>query len=422
MKKKIVACLLALTLLLTLSACGTEGSIRRNRNVLTVCIDAGDNSVFLERDMYDFMYTFRQVTGIEEVEFIYLPKPGVERDTLLQRMRTELMSGAGPDVFIARCGLADNTLFPYPEKIMNNGFFLPLDDYMENNTEYTEWNRQEQVILAAGRNEEGQQLIPLSYSFAVQVHPKSELDIEKPDHPVTFEEALSDPALSALYSEFYNCRSVSETSDGDEFEGIWSGLAADIMGNPADFENEELTFTEEELLSVMKTIYSLPRDRSALGIHYDEIDQPLLLPNYDQPFTLLPLYTTNGGMCAAIGSFIAINRNTKRAEEAYTFLDFFMREKTQLKSIVFDSVTFGLPLFSDAYKEEYSHFGSSLTAEAFEELTETKEQITDVVFYTELSNDLARLFSDCWEAYKAGAPYEEMVHEAYELMQRKVKE
>ena len=282
-------------------------------------------------------------------------------------------------------------------------------------------DRQEQVILAAGRNEEGQQVIPLSYSFAVQVHPKSELDIEKPDHPVTFEEALSDPALSSLYSEFYNCRIVSITSDGGEFDGFWSGLAANIMGRLADFETEELTFTEEELLSVMDTIYALPRDRYIRSTRYEEIDNPSILPSYAQPFTLLPFYTTSGGMCAQVDSFIAINRNTKRAEEAYTFLDFFMREKTQLRSIIFKSVAPGLPLFSDTYKEDYPYFDDTLTAEAFKELTETKEQITDVVF-NDLSTDLARLFYDCWTAYNNGEPYEEMVHEAYEQMQRKVRE
>ncbi len=47
------------------------------------------------------------------------------------------MSGKGPDVFIVACpgGVFNNpseALFAVPEKAMQNGLFLTLDDYIEN--------------------------------------------------------------------------------------------------------------------------------------------------------------------------------------------------------------------------------------------------------------------------------------------------
>ncbi len=418
MIRKLIAVLLCFCILLPLSACGEVGT---RRDVLTVCMDAGVNSVFLERNMYDFMYSFRQVTGIEEVELIYLPEQGVERETMIQRIRTELMSGAGPDIFIAKCGSADYALFPYPNKIMNSGFFLPLDDYMENNTEFTVWDRQEQVILEAGRNEEGQQLIPLSYTFKFQVYDKSELDINKPDHPLTFEEALSDPELSALYSSFYNCRNIY-MSQGEESHGFSPAYLEYILGTWVDFENEQLLLTEEELFSVVEKTLSLPEDLSIDGTNYHEPLLAAMLPQLAQPFTLLPLYNINGGVTAEVDTFMAINRNTKRAEEAYTFLDFFMREKTLLQSNVAKDIIHELPLFRDAYKEEYPYNGKALIPEAFEEFTEAKEQITEVIFTNELSKDLALMFSECWRASIAGTPFDTIVHETYEQMQRKLRE
>lgn len=207
-------------------------------------------------------------------------------------------------------------LFEFPQKSMENGLFLPLDDYMENHAQFADWDKQEQVILEAGRNDEGQQIIPLDYSFGVQVHPKSSVDLEKPDHPVTFEEALSDPELSELYSVFYNCSSNFMYGGEINEDSFSPGLACLIMGMPADFEKEELGFTEEELLSVMDTMFSLPKDQGleGTGTGYKEIIDVGFLPQYDQPFTILPLYTTDGVLHANISSFIAINRNTKRPE------------------------------------------------------------------------------------------------------------
>lgn len=99
-----------------------------------------------------------------------------------------------------------------------------------------------------------------------------------------------------------------------------------------------------------------------------------------------------------------------------------MSEEIQLNSLVASRFTDNLPLFSDAYRKEHPHQQSYLTDEAFEELKETKEQITSVSFYNEISSDLALLFINCREAYKAGSSYEEIVHDAYERMQRKVRE
>ncbi len=425
MLKKILALLLVLSLLLSLSACAADTGgtgLFRTKDTLKVCIDSLNDPSSVKMYMYDFMYSFTQVTGIENVEFEYLPTSGVERETAIQRIRTELMSGSGPDVFLVKCTSADFALFPYPEKVMEAGFFLPLDEYMENSTQYTEWDKQNQVVLAAGRNDEGQQIIPLSYHCPIQVHDKAKLDVEKPDHPLTFGEILSDPELTSLYSEFYNCQNIY-LDNGENFYSIWPGQFSYIPGKLADFETEELLFTEEELLSTVEQIFSLPLDKDVADTEYTEVYGPSYLPQLAQPFTLLPLYSMDGGVAVTIDSIAAINRNTKMPEEAYAFLDFFMREKTQLTSFVYHAFAgVGIPLFDDVYKEGYAYNGRTLTNEAYAEFADLKSQITAANFYDDLSNDLAQMMKACWETNKEGLPLDDIVHETYELMQRKVKE
>lgn len=56
------------------------------------------------------------------------------------------MSGGGPDAFIMSNNYGDeneqkSSLFKYPQKSMEMGLFLSLDEYMENNTQFTEWDK-----------------------------------------------------------------------------------------------------------------------------------------------------------------------------------------------------------------------------------------------------------------------------------------
>ena len=91
--------------------------------------------------------TLNKVPGFGE-EFMYqleiLPPAfsAQERDIAITRVRTEMMAGKGPDVFLmdmtcsfkslsANSGKLLDPLFRFPEQAMDNRLFLPLDEYME---------------------------------------------------------------------------------------------------------------------------------------------------------------------------------------------------------------------------------------------------------------------------------------------------
>ena len=62
-----------------------------------------------------------------------LPPEGQERSAALTRIRTEILAGKGPDVFICTCwvpGFGEEGLFKFPNQAMENRIFLPLDDYI----------------------------------------------------------------------------------------------------------------------------------------------------------------------------------------------------------------------------------------------------------------------------------------------------
>ncbi|MBP3704835.1 MAG: hypothetical protein J6I98_04790 [Clostridia bacterium] len=123
-----------------------------------------------------------------------LPASGPERANALKRLRTEIMAGEGPDVFIMLCAGGFNSgeaFFQVPEKAMKNGLFLPLYEYLEN-AQFMEWDKQTAVIMAVGRDEYGQQLLPMAYTLPLTYYRASDIESVKPGAETTWDDMLAD--------------------------------------------------------------------------------------------------------------------------------------------------------------------------------------------------------------------------------------
>lgn len=444
--RKFISLLLCFCMLLPLVSCGTnepDGNLlvfgnANAKDALRICIDvSASNDQELKLALGDFWISLQQSGGLEGVIFEIVPDSNVNdiaaRNTAISRLRTEIMAGTGPDVFILQ-GMYGNEftemLIPYPQKSMELGMFLPLDEYMENSTEFTEWDKQEQAILAAGRNKEGQQIIPLSYTLPLQVCPQADLQVDKPDTLLTWDDTMHDPDWAEIYKGFNDCSRLERRTQMDGTVETVRSIEyyfAYVIGAIADFEQEELLFTEEELLERVTEVLKL----------HDEDIQPGIFSEYmlsrqisnAAPVTMLPLYSSDGGVTAEVNSFAAVNCNTKYPDEAFTVIDLLLRENTQLNSSLFRNILCGgpgvtaAPLLSDAYNPDQA-FGSGfhLAEESCRELTDIKEQITAVNFKGDLTTDLNVLPIQCRDSDVSGKSIEELVHETYELMQRKVRE
>jgi len=230
--KKIIAILLtAVMLVLVFSGCGGQGGVyfgdELSKESLRICVDSWRSDPVEEQRMKDAEAFFESLAselkvqcGIEKITFELLPQSSVKRSTKLQRLRTEIMAGEGPDLFIVQttCNsmnsdLYKDALFNYPEKSMEVGLFLPLDEYMENSSRFTDWDAQTQAVLEAGRNREGQMLIPMVYHIPLLIYPAEGVDI-----PYTTElsrrDILDDEDTAKLGAVLYSA--ISYKKDGDE--------------------------------------------------------------------------------------------------------------------------------------------------------------------------------------------------------------
>ena len=414
--KKILSIILAICLLiLTFSACAEKNTnltygAQIDKDTLRICIDVESSDVIrpdrsaINIEYRNFVEQIKKGIGMKNIALEIVPSDGEEREGTLTRLRTEIMSGGGPDVFILgstgslsgshlRGYAYDTTLLNYPEKSMENSLFLPLDEYIENNTQFTDWDAQTKAVLDAGRTAEGQVVIPLTYSFPLTVYPRDEVTIPYTTE-LSMQDVLENPETAGLGAVLYTSLS------GTNYDGVESGRAIAVerlpylLGKLANYEQEELLFTEEDLYEVLSSMHSL---HNAV----EENEQPSIT-NYNMAFSidlirkaqfetdmaLVPHYSQNGGVTASVQSYAAVNRNTRFPEEAFAVIDYIMQEEMQMQSQLYSElIRLGgdFTLQNDLGLEEKPLCGQNyFSPEMYNDLMQIKNQITAVNFRSEL--------------------------------------
>ena len=290
---------------------------------LTICITAD----LYEADARNFCRKVKDLldyhTGTSvKLEWVVLPEFDDDdgASAMLTRLRTELLAGGGPDVFICGgpgAGLAqdDNgrsnftNLFPVPEKMLYNDTFLPLDGLLEN-PQYMHPENFQSTVLAAGRTEQGQLILPTIFTYSAVVLDKGELEGPAPE-------------------------SLKELAESPREVALFTTNIAFMVGRLADFRTDEPLFSEEELqdLAVQAMEFN---ERGVNVVRENPNCTPLYLWNFGRhqlgmmfqdnegkkkDYAILPQWDREGGVTARIEQFVAVNRNTKQANNAMFLLD-----------------------------------------------------------------------------------------------------
>lgn len=288
--------------------------------------------------------TLNKVPGFGE-DFIYqievLPPlfQKQDRDNIMTRVRTEIMAGKGPDLFLCShrlygydAGPDDMPFFKFPVQAMSNRIFLPLDDYIEE-AGNIDWDSMQPVVMEAGRNQEGQQIVPLSYTFETAIFDGSYTPEAK--FPMTWQQMTEDPdpnIRAASYGHMYN-----------------------IIGELADYSKDAPAFTEEELLGwvtkqydIWQTVPKEYRDVKCIMMdqgYLSDLDEKFSLGGKEE-YTMIPLCNISGGVTASITTFAAINRNARYPDEAFKVIEYLLDPEVQQTSTLFQFCTQGLPVYT----------------------------------------------------------------------------
>ena len=130
-----------------------------------------------------------------KASIVVIPRNEEKAELKIASLNTELMAGEGPDVFIlkAKQPLEEGNLtglFPDPQKAISTGVFLKLDDYIAR-AKYMDPSTFPSLILNAGKNKDGQYILPYAYDYALAAYNTS--DLAHPDQlPMSWNEVVSE--------------------------------------------------------------------------------------------------------------------------------------------------------------------------------------------------------------------------------------
>lgn len=348
------------------------------------------------------------------VELEVLPVENSDYDAQLTHLRTEIMSGGGPDVFLLSCGYSGRNgnakdLFPNPEHAMFAGFFLPLDEYLPK-ARLMEWDKLEPVVMAAGRTQQGQMLLPVFYSLPFGVL----LGEEGPVLPGDWNEALGSE-LQGVKDVYADCLMVQ-------------GLRAMAFEQVADNENEELLITKEELLQRVKEAVELSRGRMEIpaeesGSSVEGAGQGGFLPKkpmltFDEisgrereGVTWFAPKNPSGGITAQVTLYCGINRNTKHPAEAFDIVDMLMSKDFQRLEVFWNNTArkkqapvrmfataagSGIPVHRDILStEEDSMLYQQISAAQRQALDQARAGVSFCYFPSNADEEMKYLFLKC---------------------------
>lgn len=338
MFKKTMALMMAL-LLLGLAGCTGP---KRTGETIDIITDEGKKTVPLIRLVTDVYWdqtnlnsALRTVPGNGRefhVSCEALPREDPERDNYLTRMRTEMMAGKGPDVFLmdmtcsfkslsANSGKLLDPLFRFPEQAMDNRLFLPLDEYMEASS--TNYDAFRADLMEACSNEEGQQILPLTY--AVDTVPLKEGTYDFPEESALTQQGMLESGDLRLeyYASFLN------------------HMPLQYFGRDADYGKEELTFTEDELYEQAMIWYEhwkrFDEGYYESIINSDGFDLGLgMFTKPEAGYDFFPARNRDDGVTAYVDIAGMINRNTCCPEYAFRVLETLSGE-----SVMRDSALYG---------------------------------------------------------------------------------
>lgn len=433
MKKGIAAlCLLAMVLGMLGGCRKTEPEASQSAGaspealpVIHMCVDAaytaGGGSPWPE--LLDAVPGMgREFTVLREA----LPVKDPERDAQLTRIRTEVMAGKGPDLFFCDCldiyylpDVSSGALFPFPEAAMDRRIFLPLDDYIAK-AQRMEWDQLLPAVMEAGRGEEGQMLLPLAYRFAAMGYDREKFQL-KEALPMTWDQMLESQD-----------QLVQNAAALTSFDGV--------LGALADYDREELRFSQEELLLRAEQVWG--QEEKWRGGQLDEIYEwneeagffrpkegvePLNFGNFERAqidghadlslsgkeYIMVPLYNTAGGVTAQVTAFAAINRNTQFPEECFRVLDTLL-SKSQLQKSGIYACMGGIAPYQGLGSSTEPFCGWHMNDWNWEQFNQIVGQINAAQFYTPLNEELGKIVP---ERFNNGTPMEKIVPGVYRTME-----
>ena len=365
--KKLVSLLLCLFLLFgCCSACEKEPeqepeeAVETGPVTLTVVTEEIEGVAGLNRDFTDALFgavgNFRMTHRDIKVDLEILPTDKEERQIRLQKLRTDLMAGKGPDVFLLPSGMVRgggglrDPLFANVEMAMRNLYFTDLSEYYDADEDLKREELQ-QDIMDAGVLDGARYVLPLGFNMPVVCYVPDRLEGA----------GLTEEELRAPLGEFLGAALESGNVYNEWFASVLPDTTLCLFQPLFDFETGRLLLDREAVYAVSRQKWQLQKEgaeydwpaRHTLNLESymeskrwkfllqansvafvleelsDAADMLGMGKNEDVDVKVTPMRTMGGEVAAEVTYYGAVSANSNYPAEAYEFLRTFLSAGVQ---------------------------------------------------------------------------------------------
>lgn len=315
-----------------------------------------------------------------------LSKDEMKRENQLQKMRTQIMAGEGPDIYILETDdeLTDKSnkkesLFANVNKTMESGVFESLTSYMEAD-DY--WGEQpmDDVFLKVGQMDEQQYLLPLAC-----------------DYYVLTGKNVDEPELGNNIMEWLSYINVTDDDTIKNDCSLIEMQSARLFQPAIDYENKSVTIEKEKWISYM-TGYLVPywkawyemehTDESMYYVWNIQLVMDDMQMVADETYNLCKIIPgLEGERKATVKAWGAVGNNSEYKQEAYDFLMLFLNDyatKDEQSGVDERVGVDGIPTQARALEQYMER--NDISKEQQELIMASFEQINVVYFPTEVEN------------------------------------
>ena len=187
------------------------------------------------------------------IELEMLPSAPEEREARLEELRTEIMSGGGPDIYLLQ-GSGDDALFSDATQAMRNGLFYDINTLYESDDGLGK-EALVAAVMNAGAIGNARYILPLRYNFPMVYTTEAALkaaglDVEK---------------ISTGVNILYDTLAATGDPDWTRYSWPWyynSSLC--VFPNIIDYETQTVSLSTGEVMEYLQRIQAL----SNAGITY----------------------------------------------------------------------------------------------------------------------------------------------------------
>ena len=386
MKRKFAILLSAMLLMQMVCGCGgtaSSGTASASASTDSTASKSSEKAVIVT-DEQDFTHEngitrlAKEIYGDLNVEFFVLSEDAQERETQISSLRVEIMAGGGPDGYLFSSPASNiayegdsrpAALFPDVQRTMQAGAFLPLDDYIKE-SEYLHPEDHFAPVFDAGKNDEGQVVLPITYYASVFLLDKAQ---------------LADPDFTPkTWDELVNCEDTAVLKAVRSCLYYWCGAGIPRI---ADYATEKTILTEEDLTAQFEDLLAMPAPES-----FDEETALIQSGSYAQTdegiayyaqnkdtVNALAIPNTEGGVTAFITSYAAINRNSQKADEVFRFFELLFSDEAQIDPAETMNDARGILLMLGNLNSYLTHKNAYLQPELLESV---QSRVNAVRFYS----------------------------------------